>query len=177
MVDVFRRTLPEPLRRLLFDDGPYWPTRTAMFPNLMMLNVGAHLAPDKLVPCLACRVFRPLDPGRVEVWSWVLVEQSASDEFKRDSQRAYVLTFGPTGTEEQDDMENFGSISRALRGRSARRIDQVLPMSMDLTHADSILSDDWGGPGIAVGNTYTDAGHRKFAAMWADAMREPVVAR
>jgi phenylpropionate dioxygenase-like ring-hydroxylating dioxygenase large terminal subunit len=169
LVRMFRDTLPAAQRDLVFDT-PCWPTRTHVFPNFSMLNAGAYVAEGQVAPFLNIRVWRPLGPQRVEVWSWVLVEKSAPEWFKRASERAYVLTFGPTGTEEQDDVENFTGIVRALSGSGSRRLRQVVSMGKDLgpehTHVD------WPGPGQAIGTTYTDAGIKRFFELWHAAVGE-----
>lgn len=165
MVASFRQTLPPEQTRLLFEgETPLWPTRTHLFPNMSMLNAGAYVAKDKLVPFLTCRVWRPLGPEVMEVWSWVLVERNAPAWFKRQTQRAYVLTFGSSGTEEQDDVENFHGIVRAMRGTASQEIDQTLAMGRELgpEHTDV----DWPAPGSAVGTTFTDAGNRRFMHLW-----------
>ncbi|MCW3000805.1 MAG: bphA1 [Conexibacter sp.] len=171
MVDMFRRSLPAEQTRAVLDEGPYWPTRGAIFPNMSMLNAGANVAEDKLFPYLNLRLWRPLGPDRTEIWSWVLVERSASEEFKRESARAYVLTFGPTGTEEQDDVENFTMLQRGLSGSSAAGVGQLLIMGRDL---DPALTDvDFSGPGETVGTTYTDSGNQRFHELWSDAVGRP----
>lgn len=167
MVNMFTKALPEAQRRLLFDGEPFWPTRTGLFPNLSMLNAGARLADGNVAPFLNLRIWRPLGPDLTEVWSWVLVESSASAEFKERSQRAYVLTFGTTGTEEQDDVENFTAMQRNFQGAVGRGIGQVLVMGDGLTPED--LAIEWDGPGVAFGSTYTDAGNRYFSQLYANA--------
>ncbi|MEU8802417.1 Rieske 2Fe-2S domain-containing protein [Spirillospora sp. NPDC048819] len=169
MTTMFERSLPAEQARLLLHDGPYWPTRGHLFPNLSLLNAGARTSEDNLVPFLNLRLWRPLSAGVTEVWSWVLVERSASAEFKELSARAYTLTFGTTGTEEQDDVENFTSMQRGLYGRASTAIDQVLVMGrgVDQTHT----AVDWSGPGHAVGTTYTDSGNRYFHYLYRQARR------
>jgi hypothetical protein len=122
----------------------------------------------QVVPFLNCRVWRPIGPDSVEIWSWVLVERSASEAFKADSMRAYVLTFGTTGTEEQDDVEVFIATTAVLRGEGASHIDQVLPMEGDLQQEWEM--PDWSGPGRAIGTSYSDAGNRQFWSQWAQAL-------
>lgn len=171
LVRRFRQSLPPAQRTLVFDHGPIWPTRAALFPNLMLLNAAAYVAPGHLVPFLFCRVWRPVGSDEIEVWNWILVERSAAKEFKADTQRAYLMTFGPAGMEEQDDAENFYNVSRAGRGNASRKIDQVLRMNGDLDDSTRLSTADWPAPGTAFASTYTDAGNRRFAHLWNDAMR------
>jgi phenylpropionate dioxygenase-like ring-hydroxylating dioxygenase large terminal subunit len=168
MVSMFRNSLPPAQRDLIFGEEPFWPTRTHLFPNFSMLNVAAFIDEDELTPFLNIRIWRPVGPDAVEIWSWILVERSATPEFKAATMRAYVLTFGPTGTEEADDAENFVSTEHVLQGRESRQIPQVLIMNGDLDPES--LAKDWPGPGKAIGSTYTDAGNRHFWERWHQAM-------
>jgi phenylpropionate dioxygenase-like ring-hydroxylating dioxygenase large terminal subunit len=171
MVRMFRQSLPEQQRALIFGDQPFWPTRGYLFPNVSMLNAGACMEQGHVVPFLNWRIWRPIGPESVEVWSWVLAERSASQTFKRDSMRAYVLTFGTAGTEEVDDVEVFMATTTALRGAGARRIDQLLLMDGDLRPEWQV--PDWPGPGRAIGTAYSDAGQRQFWDQWSQALGYP----
>ena len=174
MVSAFARDLPAPQRDLLFGgEQPLWPTGAHLFPNMSFLNVGAYIGPGHLAPFLNVRLWRPLGPGETEIWSWVLAERSASEAFKRDSVRSYVLTFGTTGTEEQDDVENFTQMQRGLAGESARGIPQRLIMGKGLTPQELAL-DGFGGPGEVVATTYTDFGVQRFHQLWARATGQTV---
>jgi hypothetical protein len=168
--DLFAATLPEDQSSLLFGEEPFWPTRCHVFPNLSILNLASYIDEGVLVPFLNCRVWRPLGPNAVEVWSWVLIEASATKEMRENAMRAYVLTFGATGTEEQDDVENFSGISEVLAGASSAQIPQVLIMNGDLDPAWA--ANDWPGPGSATNTTYTDAGNRYFWQLWRSFMQE-----
>jgi PAH dioxygenase large subunit len=170
MVDTFRDTYPADLERALFrGDTPFWPTRTHIFPNTSFLNAGCYIAEDNMVPFLTFRVWRPLAVDLTEVWSWVLVEKGATEQFKRDTRRAFTLTFGTSGTEEQDDVECFQTIQRVNKGNIAAASKQHLTMGDSL---DPSMTDiEWNGPGQAVGTTLTDAGNKRFLRLWADAMQ------
>ncbi|WDL97740.1 aromatic ring-hydroxylating oxygenase subunit alpha [Alicyclobacillus sp. ALC3] len=69
------------------------------------------------------RVWRPLGPDKVEIWSWFMVEKEASDTYKEESYQAYISSFGPSGTLEQDDTENWARVVQASRGWMARDKD------------------------------------------------------
>ena len=97
-----------------------------------------------------------------------MVEKGATEQFKRDTRRAYTLTFGTTGTEEQDDVEAFHTLSRAIGGTTTASIHQELKMGDELTVDEAGL--DWPGPGRAIATTMTDAGDQRFLELWADAM-------
>lgn len=176
MVELFKATLPKEQRDLLFSDpeNPMWPSRGHIWPNFSMLNAGAHVAEGELYPHLFIRVWSPIDVNTTEVWSWVLVEASASEEFKEKSMRAYTLTFGPSGTEEVDDSENFAGLMRVMRGEGSRRINQILRMGTP-EQMEQYVIRDWAGPGTAVSTVYTDAGNRRFHDLWNKAMGREAV--
>ena len=56
----------------------------------------------------------------MELWSWFLVEQDGPEWYKQESYEAYVHTFGVSGTFEQDDAENWRSMTRVAKGSMAR---------------------------------------------------------
>lgn len=173
MVDMFQDSLPAPQRDLLFGVEARWPTGGHLFPNLSFLNGGCFVAEGRLVPFLNVRLWRPLSVDTMELWSWVLVEKSASPSFRRDSMRAYVLTFGTTGTEEQDDVENFTQLQRGLTGMRAKGVPQQLIMGRGLSE-EHLAVPGFNGPGTAIGTTYTDAGQQRFHQLWERAMVRPI---
>lgn len=171
MVELFKATLPQEQRDVLWGDPEttLWPSRAHLFPNFSMLNAGAHVAENELYPYLFIRTWTPIDVDTIEVTSWVLVEASATQEFKDNSMKAYVLTFGPSGTEEVDDAENFAGLHRVMKGEGSQNIHQILKMGTP-AQMDDLVVQDWGGPGTAVDTTYTDAGNRRFHQLWREAM-------
>lgn len=169
MVTVFEATLPTEQRDLIFDDEPLWPSRAHLWPNFSMLGAGARVSDEELVPYLFIRIWSPVDVDTVEVWSWVLVEKEATPEFKQKSMRAYTLTFGPAGTEEVDDAENFAGLMRVMKGAGTQRVPQILAMGTEQQMADYII-EDWPAPGTAIDTTYSDAGNRRFHQLWRAAM-------
>ena len=169
MQDMFAETLSPEHRDLLFGEQPLWPTRAHLFPNFSLLCAGARISSTELHPYILMRTWRPIDADTLEIWSWVLVEKGASDEFKEKSARAYVLTFGPAGTEEVDDAENWSSMQRAFHGAESSAIGQVLTMG-GKDEMDELVIADWPAPGTAIASSYTDAGNRRFHALWRDLM-------
>lgn len=169
MQEMFRETLSREHAELLFGDQPKWPTRAHLFPNFSLLCAGARISPTELYPYILMRTWRPIDADTIEVWSWVLVEKSATPEFKEKSGRAYVLTFGPAGTEEVDDAENWSSMQRAFHGVGTRDIPQVLTMGTP-DEMQNLEVEDWPAPGTAVASSYTDAGNRRFHSLWREYM-------
>lgn len=159
IVQLKRRLLPEQaamLQRTSIIHGN-------VFPNL---TVGDFLLPKDLrsapTSFAALRLWRPLDAGRVELWSWCLTEREAPPEFVEASYQSYVRTFGSGGIIEHDDIENWRSQTRVLSGLFADR--QHLNYQMGKGVLD--LDKDWPGPGEAYNLEYAEAASRHFYGQW-----------
>jgi PAH dioxygenase large subunit len=147
-LDVFRRTV--------FIHG-------GVFPNLSLLNV--WIAKDHMsapVPFFTLRVWHPVGPDKMELWSWFLVERDGPDWYKQESYESYVHTFGVAGTFEQDDAENWRSMTRVAKGSMAREHYLNFQMGRGVLERDP----DWPGPGEAYPLDYSEANQRGFHSLW-----------
>src|SRR6516165_5575439 len=72
-----------------------------------LFDVAAHLSD---LPCLASR-----GPDKTEVWAWVFADKAAPPEVKEAIRLAGVRVFGPSGTFEQDDMDNWQGCTQSGR--------------------------------------------------------------
>jgi phenylpropionate dioxygenase-like ring-hydroxylating dioxygenase large terminal subunit len=90
-----------------------------VYPNLSFVSP-MHGAEGKLYNYLNFRVWRPVGPEKVEIWSWFMIDKSAPEEYKESAYRGYVSSFGPSGTLEQDDTENWARIVQASKGYMVR---------------------------------------------------------
>jgi 3-phenylpropionate/trans-cinnamate dioxygenase alpha subunit len=142
-------------------------TRTAVgsvFPNLSFLIQPFSLVPGEPgVRFCTMRLWHPLGPGRMEMWSWCLVPKGASDEYKEAAYKAYTLAFGQAGTFEQDDFENWTKVTRAAGGSLAQGMEFPYVMGLDRPPLE-----DWPGPGHAVSPYVTDTNFRNLWGTWAD---------
>ncbi len=66
------------------------------------------------------RLWQPRGPDKTEVWSWVFCDKAAPAEVKEEVRLAAVRGFSPSGTFEQDDMDNWQECTRTCRGVVAR---------------------------------------------------------
>ncbi len=138
-----------------------------IFPNFSAHNPirRPHHHYEGHVPMLTFRVWNPLGPGRIEVFSWFLVERDAPEQFKRDSAHSYLRSFGDSGTFEQDDTEIWTLLTRnagTMLGRSTRINYQMGgPLEVDA---------NWPGPGVAQPATFSDASLRNFYSRWLELM-------
>ena len=84
------------------------------------------------------------------------------------------MCFGSTGMFEQDDVENWVSITSTAAGSMARRL--LLNNRMGLLHDNKPVTPPlvhWVGPGTAyVG--YGEYNQRAMLALWADCLEQPV---
>lgn len=167
MWPIFERNLtPEQLdvfRQTAIIDG-------TCFPNLSFLSAmhgaGGHA---HLTNFLTLRQWRPLGPDMVEIWSWFLADKQAPQEFREESYKRYVNTFGPAGTLEQDDTEIWTRISDASKGLMARDKQMNYNNAMNYLMGLGRVRPDvtWPGPGTAYPTAYLEAVQRKFYETWA----------
>ena len=82
------------------------------------------------------------------------------------------MCFGSGGMFEQDDVENWVSITKMAKGRMARRL--LLNSRMGLTSDGRPLTDtyaDWTGPGTAY-QGYGEHNQRNWLRLWCDALEQ-----
>jgi phenylpropionate dioxygenase-like ring-hydroxylating dioxygenase large terminal subunit len=138
-----------------------------VFPNLSIGNFlmsKDHVSPPN--PFLTLRLWHPIAEDKMEVWSFFLVEKDAPDWFKEESYLAYVRTFGSSGVFEQDDAENWRSITRVVRGQFAKDLDLNYQMGRGVYEPDP----NWPGPGHAFPMDYAEANQRNFHEYWMQLM-------
>lgn len=169
--------LPEDLRPLL--DESLNPAQLSLaqqhafmvgtvFPNLSFLQV--MLQADEAsppVPFLSMRFWQPTGPHSTRIWSFFMIEAEASDEYKRASYETYVRTFGPSGTFEQDDTENWEDCTRVNRGKIAQQYTLHHGMAVRLP-----ADDNFAGPGTAWAGTYGERTQLIFYEEWKRWMTE-----
>ena len=111
------------------------------------------------------RVWHPKGPGRVETWSWVIVDKDAPEEVKDAFRVGASRTFSPAGILEQDDGENWVEIQRVLRGHMARQTEFNVQMGQgrhDKKHPDF--------PGVISPTPYSEEAARGYYAKWLSLM-------
>ena len=149
-----QETRPETVNRLGPRAEQVSPIVATVFPNLSIIRSTSH----------SFRVWHPKGPGEIEIWSWVFVDKAAPPEVK-DALRVNGLRgFGPSGTFEQDDMDNWQECTHTSRGVVSRRFD--LNMQMGLGHEQ--YRPDLGG--WASDFRLSESNHRQFYRRWAELM-------
>ena len=127
------------------------PFAATIFPNFSMLRAGSR----------TFRVWHPKGPDKVEVTAWAFCDKTAPAEIKEIIRLGAIRGFSPSGTFEQDDMDNWQECTVTAKGPVSRRIP--LNNQMGIGH-DSFNEDlmSWTSDFRMSENT-----HRRFYARWA----------
>jgi 3-phenylpropionate/trans-cinnamate dioxygenase subunit alpha len=134
--------------------GAVNPVVGTVFPNFSMLRATSH----------TFRVWHPRGPEKTEVWSWVFVDKAAPPHVKEALRLSGVRGFGPSGTFEQDDMDNWQECTQTTRGVVSRRYQ--LNMQMGLGHER--FNQELGA--WASDFRLSESNHRQFYRRWAQLM-------
>jgi len=125
-----------------------------MFPNFSMLRATSR----------SFRVWHPRGPDKTEVWSWIFADKAAPPHVKEAIRLAGVRGFSPSGTFEQDDMDNWQECTRTCRGVVSRRM--ALNTQMGLGHER--FDEDLGASASDL--RISESNHRQFYRRWARLM-------
>jgi phthalate 3,4-dioxygenase alpha subunit len=145
------------------------------FPNLSLVHNWPQVRRDgDVVPFISLRLWQPVSATETECCSWFVVDRDAPAWFKEESYKAYLMCFGSSGMFEQDDVENWTSITAVARGRYAASVE--LDSTMGIAPGGGALGappEHWPGPGEAfVG--YGEYNQRALLALWADHLAREV---
>jgi phenylpropionate dioxygenase-like ring-hydroxylating dioxygenase large terminal subunit len=130
------------------------PVVGTMFPNFSMLRATSR----------TFRVWQPRGPDKTEVWSWVYTDKAAPAHVKEAIRLAGIRGFSPSGTFEQDDMDNWQECTRTCQGVMARRMPLNTQMGIGHERFDDGLNgwaSDW---------RMSESNHRQFYRRWAEVM-------
>jgi 3-phenylpropionate/trans-cinnamate dioxygenase subunit alpha len=155
LLDYEQQIRPEVERRLGPRSALINPIVGTMFPNFSMLRATSR----------TFRVWQPRGPDKTEVWSWVFTDKAAPPHVKEAIRLAGVRGFSPSGTFEQDDMDNWQECTRTCRGVVSRRA--FLNTQMGLGHERF----DQGLNAWASDFRMSESNHRRFYGRWAELMK------
>jgi 3-phenylpropionate/trans-cinnamate dioxygenase subunit alpha len=130
------------------------PTVGTVFPNFSFLRATSR----------TFRVWQPRGPDKIEVWSWVYVDRAAPPAVKDAVRLAGVRGFSPSGTFEQDDMDNWQECTQTCRGVVSRRYQLNYEMGLGHERFDIDLMA-W-----ASDFRMSESNHRHFYRRWAQLM-------
>jgi phenylpropionate dioxygenase-like ring-hydroxylating dioxygenase large terminal subunit len=149
-----REIKPEVEKRLGPRSALVNPIVATVFPNFSLLRATSR----------TFRVWQPRGPGRTEVWSWVFCDKAAPAEVKEAFRLAGVRGFSPSGTFEQDDMDNWQECTQTCRGVVSRRMPVNNQMGLGHERFDAALGA-W-----ASDAGFSESNHRQFYGRWAEIM-------
>jgi phthalate 3,4-dioxygenase subunit alpha len=168
MIDVMGAAWTDGQRRLVEQDG-FMVSAATLFPNLSLVHNWPVIdETGQVAPFISLRQWQPVSERETEVLSWFAVDAGAPEEFKRQSYRAYLMCFGSSGMFEQDDVENWVSITDMAGGSMARRLR--LNSRMGLTSDDKPIRPPlagFSGPGTAY-QGFGEFNQRHWLTRWAD---------
>ena len=110
------------------------------------------------------RVWQPKGPDMIEVWAWTFVDRAASPEVKEAFRLAAIRGFSPSGTLEQDDMDNWQECTQTSRGAVAKRLPLNMQMGLGHEKFDESLR------GWASDHRLSESNQRRFYNHWASMM-------
>jgi len=125
MIERMRGSWSSAQQRVIGENG-FMISAASLFPNLSFVHNWPKVAngsdSDTVLPFISIRQWQPISADETEVLSWFAVDAAAPAEFKKLSYKAYLMCFGSTGMFEQDDVENWVSITSTAAGSMARRL-------------------------------------------------------
>jgi phenylpropionate dioxygenase-like ring-hydroxylating dioxygenase large terminal subunit len=175
MVDRMKKVWSQEQLDVIGRDG-FMISAASIFPNMSLVHNWPKVQEsDDVLPFISLRTWQPVGPNETEVLSWFAVDAEAPEEYKALSYKAYLMCFGSTGMFEQDDVENWVSLTDTARGSMARRL--LLNSRMGMLDDGSpvvapLTPEQFAGPGVAhVG--YGEYNQRHLLERWADHMERP----
>ena len=170
MIDRMAATWPEEHRAMVGTSG-FMPSAATALPNLSFVHNWPIVDDEGLiVPFISLRQWQPVSERETEVLSWFAVDAAAPEDFKRRSYKAYLMCFGSSGMFEQDDVENWVSITDMAAGSMARRL--TLNSRMGLTSEGEPIKPPlatFAGPGVAY-QGFGEYGQRHWLGLWGDCL-------
>ena len=125
-----------------------------VFPNFSVIKTNSH----------SLRVWHPKGPDSIEIWAWAFTDRAAPPEVKETIRKIAAYGFSPSGTFEQDDMDNWQNCTLTSRGVVARR--QMLNYQMGLGH--ETYNKDY--EALTSQYRFSDSNQRQFYKRWSELM-------
>lgn len=177
MIERIKKVWTAQQRQVVGEDG-FMISAATCFPNLSFVHNWPKVQDgDDVLPFISIRLWQPVSENETEVLSWFAVDSAAPADYKAKSYKAYLMCFGSTGMFEQDDVENWVSLTNTAAGSMARRLRLNSRMGLldgDTKVVDNLSVDQFHGPGYAqVG--YNENNQRQLLRLWAEHLEKPPV--
>ena len=141
------------------------PTIGTIFPNFSLLRFPSSASMGSFpIPATVLRVWQPVKPGLMELWTWQIGFKCASDAFNQESYVSGQLSFGSAGMLEQDDTAVWEGIGKVGQSPWARSAQMELHYNQVKTPPDA----DWAGPGVFHPTAFGEHAQRAFWLRWLD---------
>ncbi len=124
-----------------------------IFPNLQFLTGLNWL-----------RIYHPRGPGKIEQWTWAVVEQAMPDSLKALILGNQTMTFGPAGLFDNDDGDNLASCTEQARGWRTRQMEVFTHMALGRSRCRPGL------PGDIADGLVSEHNQRGFYRRWHEHM-------
>ena len=111
------------------------------------------------------RVWQPKGPGKIELFTWTLVNKNMPEPIKELYRKGTMMTFSPGGVFEMDDGENWEYCTKANEGWVTRH----QPLHYALGVSSKIDAPEL--PGHIHRGSLNDANQRYFYQRWAEFMQ------
>jgi ethylbenzene dioxygenase subunit alpha len=111
------------------------------------------------------RVWQPKGPGKIELFTWTLVNKSMPESIKELYRKGTMMTFSPGGVFEMDDGENWEYCTKVNEGYITRH----QPLHYGLGVSTRIENAEY--PGNIHKGSLNDANQRYFYTRWAEFMQ------
>lgn len=125
-----------------------------VFPNLQMLP-GLNWF----------RVYHPKGPGKLEMWTWAMVDKEMPEGLKSMILNNVSRTFGPAGLFDNDDGDNLQAITEQSRGWRTKQMDIYTNMAIGGEHSRKEL------PGVVSNGLICEQNQRYIYRRWQEMMR------
>lgn len=162
----------DPNHRLMVGEAGFMPSAATVLPNLSFVHNWPIVNEEGLVvPFISMRQWQPVSATETEVLSWFVIDRGAPEWYKAASYKAYLMCFGSSGMFEQDDAENWTSITQMAGGQMARRLN--LHSRMGLTRGGETVTApiDWPAPGRAF-TGFGEYNQRDLLGLWCDLLED-----
>ncbi len=155
-IEAYERAIAADVRRRLGARANLInPIVGTVFPNFSLLRGTSR----------TFRVWQPRGPEKTEVRSFVFMDKAAPPEVKRAIRQAGIRGFSPSGSFEQDDMDNWQECTQTCRGVVSRRMPLHNGMGLGHDRFDPAL-------GAWVSDyRFSESNHRQFYRRWAELMQ------
>jgi phenylpropionate dioxygenase-like ring-hydroxylating dioxygenase large terminal subunit len=157
-IDAYEQRIAAEVRQRLGERAKLInPIVGTVFPNFSLLRGTSR----------TLRVWQPRGPEKTEIQSFVFMDKAAPPAVKQAIRLAAIRGFSPSGSFEQDDMDNWQECTQTCRGAVSRRIPLNNQMGLGHEHFDPAL-----GAWIS-DYRFSESNHRRFYQRWAELIEAP----